>query len=111
MKKVLVVFISVLFVIGFFVLPAKADDTLVSFKGGIGVIPVSSAAGTQNANGTFPDVNRNVVLGVNPPGQIWRISDLDAKVSTNGDIQFRGEGLLLAGGYCIGSNIMKRVRA
>ncbi|HSB80607.1 MAG TPA: hypothetical protein VLM91_17635, partial [Candidatus Methylomirabilis sp.] len=43
---------------------ADAANTLVRFKGGIGVIPVSSAAGTQNANGTFPDVNRNDVRGV-----------------------------------------------
>lgn len=39
-------------------------------EGGIGVIPVSCAAGVQNAGGTFPNVNRNVVRGVNPAGQI-----------------------------------------
>ncbi len=76
----------------------SADDTLVRFKGAIGAIPVSSGAGTQNANGTFPDVNRNSVRGVNPPGQIWTIKDLDAKVKTNGDIKIAGKGLILAGG-------------
>lgn len=47
-----------------------ADDALARFEGGIGVIPVSSAARVQNADGTFPNVNRNVVRGVNPAGQI-----------------------------------------
>src|SRR2546427_1263518 len=108
MKKALVVFISVLFVTGFFPLPVSADDTLVRFKGGIGVIPVSSGVG-QGA--TAEVVNRNIVLGVQPPGQIWRISDLDAKVKTNGDIQVRGEGLLLAGGNGIGTNAGQSVAA
>ncbi len=62
-------FVLVAFVI--FAASALADDergTLVSFKGGIGVHPVSNVSGTQNANGSFPDVTRNVVRGVNPPG-------------------------------------------
>jgi hypothetical protein len=35
------------------------------------VIPVSSAAGAANGDGTSPSVTRNVVRGVNPPSQIW----------------------------------------
>src|SRR5262245_37327308 len=35
---------------------ALSDDSLVRFDGGIGVIPVSRAAGPQNADGTFPNV-------------------------------------------------------
>lgn len=73
-------------------------DTLVRFKGGIGVVPVSNVSGTQNANGSFPDVTRNVVRLVNPAGQIWVIEELDARVKTNGDIKVKGKGLILGGG-------------
>ena len=104
MKKGLFVSILVLIMGGFFSSLGVADDTLAEFKGGIGVIPVSSAAGTANANGTFPDVNRNVVRTVNPPGQIWTIDDLKAKVKTDGSITVDGRGLLLAGGNGIGTN-------
>jgi len=83
---------------------AAKSDSLVRFEGGIGVIPVSSAPGTANADGTFPNVNRNVVRGVNPPGQIWVIANLRADVGTDGRIQVRGRGLLLGGGNNIGRN-------
>lgn len=86
-----------------FVLPAAAEDSLVRFEGGIGVIPVSSAAGVQNANGTFPDVNRNDVRGVPPGGQPWVISTLSVDVKTDGRISVDGRGLLLAGGNGIGT--------
>lgn len=92
-------------------LPAAADDDLVKFRGGIGVIPVSSAAGTANANGTFPDVNRNVVRGVNPPGQIWVIDDLRGEVKSDGRIRIDGRGLLLGGGNGIGTNANQSVMA
>lgn len=104
MKKCLFVAILTIIVGGIFASFGMADDTLVEFKGGIAVIPVSSAAGTQNADGTFPNVNRNVVRTVNPPGQIWRIDDLKAKVKTDGSITVDGNGLLLAGGNGIGTN-------
>jgi len=92
-------------------LSAAADDSLVKFKGGIGVIPVSSAAGALNADGTSPNVNRNVVRGVNPPGKLWRIADLRADVKTDGSIKARGRGLLLGGGNNIGGNAGQSVRA
>ncbi len=92
-------------------LSAAADDSLVKFKGGIGVIPVSSAAGALNADGTSPNVNRNVVRGVNPPGQLWRIADLRADVKADGSVKVRGRGLLLAGGNGIGGNAGQSVRA
>ena len=101
----------VLFLVGVFPVSATTDDTLVKFKGGIGVIPVSSAAGVANANGTFPDVNRNTVRGVNPPGQIWTIADLRAEVNVDGRIKVRGRGLLLAGGNSIGTNAGQSVFA
>src|SRR5437660_109953 len=75
-----------------------ADEPLVTFKGGIGVHPVSNVSGAPNANGSFPDVTRNVVRGVNPAGQLWVIDTLDAQVKTNGDIKVTGKGLILAGG-------------
>jgi hypothetical protein len=81
---------------------AASGDSLVRFKGGIGVIPVSSAAGVVNADGTSSSVNRNVVRGINPPGQIWVIADLRADISVDGHIRVNGKGLLLAGGNAIG---------
>ena len=92
-------------------LSVAADDSLVKFKGGIGVIPVSSAAGALNADGTSPNVNRNVVRGVNPPGQLWTIADLRADVKADGSIKVKGRGLLLAGGNGIGGNAGQSVRA
>ena len=83
---------------------AAGRDSLVRFEGGIGVMPVSSDAGTANADGTFPNVNRNVVRGVNPPGQPWVIANLRADVETDGSIQVRGRGLLRSGGNGIGDN-------
>lgn len=83
---------------------AGADDRLVRFDGGIGVIPVSSAAGAQNPDGTFPNVNRNDVRGVPPGGQPWVIADLRADVRSDGTISVQGRGLLLAGGNNVGFN-------
>jgi hypothetical protein len=71
---------------------AMTSDTLVKFKGGIGVIPVSSVAGNASATGTFSDVNRNTVRTVNPPGQIWTIADLKARVKVDGSIKVDGRG-------------------
>ena len=83
---------------------AAGGDSLARFKGGIGVIPVSSAAGAVNADGTSSSVSRNVVRGINPPGQIWVIADLRADISVDGHIRVNGKGLLLAGGNAIGGN-------
>jgi hypothetical protein len=85
--------------VGFLVPSAMADDTLVRFNGGIGVIPVSSGVGT---GATATEVNRNIVRGVQPAGQVWTIRNLDAKIKTNGDIDVKGEGLVLAGGSNVG---------
>jgi hypothetical protein len=100
MKKALActMFIGVVFS-----LPAAADDASLKFKGGIGVIPVSSvidcpASPALCVTGPPVTVNRNIVRGVSPAGQIWVIADLDAKVSTNGSITVKGKGLILAGG-------------
>jgi hypothetical protein len=86
-----------------FSLPAAADDASLKFKGGIGVIPVSSVIDCPPSpapcvTGAPVTVNRNIVRGVSPAGQIWVIADLDAKVSANGSITVKGQGLILAGG-------------
>jgi hypothetical protein len=88
-----------------------SGNSLVGFEGGIGVHPVSNVAGTANADGTFPNVTRNIVRGVNPPGQIWVIADLSADVKTDGRIKVDGRGLLLAGGDNIGTNGNQKVFA
>ena len=72
------------------------DSTLLTFKGGIGVIPVTGVA----ANGT---VTLNVVRGINPAGP-WRLADLQADVKSDGSIRIKGRGLLLAAGNGIGTN-------
>ena len=81
---------------------AAADDVLARFKGGIGVIPVSSGVVPQGVDGntllTSADVSRNFVRNVQPAGQVWVIDKLDAKVQVNGHITVEGKGLVLAGG-------------
>ena len=82
-----------------FSLVAQADDRLVRFEGGIGVIP-ARAGGLAN-----------VVRGVNPGGQVWVISRLSADVKSDGRISVDGRGLLLGGGDNIGTNGGQSVRA
>lgn len=77
------------------------DDHLARFEGGIGVIPVSAGVGTGT---TAEVVNRNIVRGVQPPGQIWVIAGLKADVRMDGQISVDGRGLLLGGGNNIGFN-------
>ena len=87
---------------------ASADQHLARFDGGIGVIPVSSGIGTGT---TAEVVNRNIVRGVQPPGQIWVIRDLRADVRADGRIRVDGRGLLLGGGNNVGFNANARVFA
>lgn len=89
-------------------LAAGADDSLVKFKGGIGVVPVSSAPGPA---ATSAVVNRNIVRGVQPSGQPWVLEDLHAEVSTAGRITVDGRALLIAGGNVVGTNANARVFA
>jgi len=100
MKKNYLVATFVFFTGGFFASAVLADDDILAkFKGGIGAIPVSSGVGTA---ATAEVVNRNIVRGVQPPGQIWRIADLKAEVKVNGDIKVDGQGLVLGGGNNVG---------
>ena len=100
MKKNYLVATFVFLTVVFFAASGFADDdTLAQFKGGIGANPVSSGVGTA---ATAEVVNRNIVRGVQPPGQIWRIADLKAEVKVNGDIKVEGRGLVLGGGNNVG---------
>jgi hypothetical protein len=117
MKKNLFISIVAILIGGFFASPLvadsnhdrKRDDILVKFKGGIGVIPISNVALDATTGAVI--ITRNMVRGVNSPGQIWRIKDLEAKIKNNGDIKVEGEGLLLAGGNNIGTNAGQSVAA
>jgi hypothetical protein len=89
MKKALFGLLPVLLIVGFLAIPVVGADTLIRFKGGIGVIPV---------RGNAPPFTANIVLGVTPAGQPWVIRHLEARVQVNGHIQVEGEGLIRAGG-------------
>jgi hypothetical protein len=82
---------------------ARADDTLVKFRGGIGVDGVSSAPGTDPTAAT---VNRNIVRGVQPAGTPWVIADFVADVKANGQIKAVGRGLIFSGGNTTGSALV-----
>jgi hypothetical protein len=90
-----------------YALPAGADDRLLRFEGGIGVIPVSRTTG----NVQTATAERNTVRNTPPGGQPWVISRLSADVRTDGGISVDGRGLLLAGGDGIGTNGAQSVRA
>jgi hypothetical protein len=79
---------------------AGHNNFLVRFGSAIGVDPISNVV----VNGTTVTASPNVVRGISPAGQIWRIDDLDANITTDGRIRARGRGLLLGGGNGIGTN-------
>jgi hypothetical protein len=86
--------------VGLFAPSGMADDTLASFKGGIGVIPVSSGVGTA---ATSEVVNRNIIRGVQPGVNVWTIADLTAEVRAGGHIEGNGRGLAVASGDTVGT--------
>jgi hypothetical protein len=88
-----------------------ASELLVRFDGGIGVIPASAGAGAANLDGTLPNVKANLVRGVPPGAGPWRIADLHAEITPDGQVHVRGRGLLLASGNSIGQNANQRVFA
>jgi hypothetical protein len=98
MKKALAI---LPFLVPLFAMSVLADDTLVKFRGGIGDIPLAGGVGQAD---TADVVNRNLIRGVEPPGQIWVISALTADVKVDGHIHVVGRGLLLGGGNQIGFN-------
>lgn len=99
MKRTIALSIPVLLLAGALASTALAEDDLLRFKGGIGVLPVSSGQGTE-AIATV--VNRNLVRGVQPAGQIWVIRTFDARLSIAGAFRAEGRGLILGGGNNIG---------
>jgi hypothetical protein len=93
--------------------PATADDNnsnkpVLTFNGGIGVIPVSSVSCVPSATpcvmppATTLTVTQNTVRGQTPAGQIWVINQLNAQVFANGSIKVSGQGLVLGGGNTAG---------
>ncbi len=88
--------------------PALAANNLVVFEHGIGVTPVSSGPGPGASAET---VNRNIVRGVQPPGNLWVIRELKASVKDDSRIRVDGRGLLLAGGNNIGGTANQSVMA
>jgi hypothetical protein len=84
---------------------AQEQAVLARFSGGIGVNPISGFANPQNPDGTFPSVFQNVVRGVPPSTQLWRIADLNGAITADGRVKVRGRGLLLAGGARIGQSL------
>jgi hypothetical protein len=97
--KIRIVTAAVAFAAIAYSFPAAAQERLVRFEGGIGVIPVRA--------GPAP----NTVRGVNPGGQPWVISRLSVDVNVDGRISVDGRGLLLGGGENIGRNGGQSVRA
>ena len=97
MKRFSTLFTPVLFVVGFFAASVLADDLLVRFDGGVGVIPVSNVTVSTDTPPVVT-VNRNIVRGVDPAGQIWALAELRANVKMNGDIKVDGRGLIFGGG-------------
>ena len=84
---------------------ARAQDkrVLVKFDGGIG------ADGVSNALGSGPvavAVTLNIVRGVQPPAQLWRVADFKAVVYADGRIRAVGRGLVFAGGDTVGTALV-----
>jgi len=81
-------------------LKASADDgdSLVKFKGGIGVSPVRYKPGLM-------EVEPNVARGVNPGRMSWVALRFEAEVATDGRIWVEGK-ILVAGGDGIGTRGM-----
>ena len=82
---------------------ARSDDTLVKFDGGIGADGVSNAVGPGPVSTA---VTLNIVRGVQPPAQLWRIADFKAEVEADGQIMANGRGLVFAGGNTIGTALV-----
>jgi hypothetical protein len=99
MPKHLSLSIAAAFIVGLAASPGAAQN-LATFRGGIGAIPISNVL-VDTTTGAIT-VNRNTVRGVNSPGQIWTIKDLDAHIRPDGEIRADGKALILAGGNSIG---------
>ena len=101
MKKGLVVSIAAVFGV-MMLAPSVMAGTLVEFKGGIGVDPVSTVARNPGGSATGNAV-RNDVRGVQPGALPWVIRKFKAEVKDDGDIKAKGKGMSLAGGEATGT--------
>jgi hypothetical protein len=108
MRKWGIVSLMILGVAGY--VRAQESNILARFDGAIGVSPIANVAQPPNADGTFANVVRNVVRGVDPAGP-WTIAGLKAVVTADGRIRIKGRGLLLAAGNRIGQTANQRVFA
>lgn len=72
------------------------DEAIARFDGGIGVQPVLISAATLTAT-------PNVVRGIGPGLLPWTIRGLKARLDDNGELAVRGRGLVIAGGFPIGT--------
>jgi hypothetical protein len=109
MKKVLGVGLMLFAVVSLAAFGGKRENILARFNGAIGADPVSNVVVSATTGAVT--VTPNAVRGVVPPGQIWRISTLNANVFTDGHIVVHGRGLLLGGGNNIGTNAGQSVFA
>ena len=94
MKKTLA---SLLFLATALPLSAAAGTyTLAQFSGpGIGVIPWGPGAGAPR---------RNVVRGIEPHSEVWRVGNITASVKSDATLSLSADGLLIASGDEIGTN-------
>ena len=92
LRKIGIAGASLASVLAVLVTSSATAQNIVTFKGGIGVMPASTVG------------SANVVQGVQPPGEPWVIRALSAQVKQDGRIHVEGRGLLLAGGNGIGTN-------
>ncbi len=96
MKKVLVL-LGIIATASLGLSAANADEDVVTrFDGGIGVQPVL-------INATTFLVRANIVREIRPGLLPWTIRSLKAKLETDGELEARGRGLVLAGGAPIGT--------
>ena len=70
----------------------NSNKPVLTFKGGIGVIPLVSVTGCAATPPACVE-NLNVVRGVAPGGVPWVINQLKAQVFANGSIKVFGKGV------------------
>ena len=90
---------------------ANQSDVLVRFDDSVGVTPILSFAPPQNVDLTFANVALNVVRGVNPSGNPWKIDELTGVIHDDGRISVGGRGLMISGGDLIGQSLTLRIFA
>jgi hypothetical protein len=114
MKRAAVIGVAVAVLIGIVAngrVGAHESDVLVRFDDAVGVTPILSFAPPQAGDLTFANVAPNLVRGVTPSGNPWKIDDLKAVVHADGRIRVVGRGLMISGGNLIGQSLSLRIFA